>query len=416
MASDKLNDTNLEDGLLTVVSDEKRTLMTNTPTSPSTQTPRPNRMARACRLTATFAVCLFIGYGLTSAVVPSMRCTGHHAHGAAAGPPSLSESQMELSQQVAKAVKAAEPESLHRLVEAYIHAEVKEGESVQEDLSTAGARLARRQDNLTSDIPASPSASVGSPTASPSGPASQPTPSGSPTVSCAQHDSGARSFDAAPDHDNDFFAAGTVVVVSSGADNHSAGTLFFDQHDSHLSSSSYFRFWYVYVGRASPDSFYIFYCSRHHFYYFLDFHPYVSIVSQFSLFHIYTSSSYDFHPYVWIVSQYSYYILYYYHYYPRDFQPRTTTTADETTTRGETTTSTTRRPTSSSAVVTTRTSTEADGDITLVTETSYVGVEPTAQATSDSNSDDADLQNAAPRMSTSALALFGALAAGMMLL
>ncbi|KAM0643275.1 hypothetical protein ACHAQF_002935 [Verticillium nonalfalfae] len=67
-------------------------------------------------------------------------------------------------------------------------------------------------------------------------------------------------------------------------------------------------------------------------------------------------------------------------------------------------------------LVTTRTSTEADGDITLVTETSYVGVDPTPQATSDSNSDDADLQNAAPRMSSSALALFAALAAGMMLL
>ncbi|KAM0591452.1 hypothetical protein ACHAP6_002232 [Verticillium nonalfalfae] len=336
MASDKLNDTNLEDGLLTVASDEKRTLMTNTPTSPSTQTPRPNRMARACRLTATFAVCLFIGYGLTSAVVPSMRCTGHHAHGAAAGQPLMSESRMELSQQVAKAVKAAEPESLHRLVEAYIHEEAKEGESVQEDLSTARARLARRQDNLTSDIPANPSASAGSPSAAPSGPASQPTTSGSPTPSVQPSSPTQDPVPSTPTTSGT--PTGTVAVVSCGVDNHSAGTLFFDQHNSHLSSSSYFRFW------------------------------------------------------------------------------RTTTTADETTTRGETTTSTTRRPTSSSAVVTTRTSTEADGDITLVTETSYVGVDPTPQATSDSNSDDADLQNAAPRMSSSALALFAALAAGMMLL
>ncbi|KAM0500804.1 hypothetical protein ACHAPB_005388 [Verticillium nonalfalfae] len=355
MASDKLNDTNLEDGLLTVASDEKRTLMTNTPTSPSTQTPRPNRMARACRLTATFAVCLFIGYGLTSAVVPSMRCTGHHAHGAAAGQPLMSESRMELSQQVAKAVKAAEPESLHRLVEAYIHEEAKEGESVQEDLSTARARLARRQDNLTSDIPANPSASAGSPSAAPSGPASQPTTSGSPTPS-VQPSSPTQdpvpstpTTSGTPNHDNDFFAAGTVAVVSCGVDNHSAA-------------------------QQSPQQ---------------------QLLLQIL---------------------YSYYILYYYFHYPRDFQPRTTTTADETTTRGETTTSTTRRPTSSSAVVTTRTSTEADGDITLVTETSYVGVDPTPQATSDSNSDDADLQNAAPRMSSSALALFAALAAGMMLL
>ncbi|KAG7109609.1 hypothetical protein HYQ44_011593 [Verticillium longisporum] len=248
MASDKLNDTNLEDGLLTVASDEKRTLMTNTPTSPSTQTPRPNRMARACRLTATFAVCLFIGYGLTSAVVPSMRRTGHHAHGAAAGQPSLSESRMELSQQIAEAVKAAEPEFLHRLLEADFPEEVKDDGSVQEDISTAGARLARRQDNLTSDIPANPSASAGSPSAAPSALVSYPElcaiddPHDIGHSYCAQHDSGPRSFDAAPDHDDDFFAAGTVAIVGCRVDNHSAGTLFFDQHDSHLSSSSYFRF------------------------------------------------------------------------------------------------------------------------------------------------------------------------------
>ncbi|RBQ72063.1 hypothetical protein VDGD_01312 [Verticillium dahliae] len=374
MASDKLNDTNLEDGLLTVVSDEKRTLMTNTPTSPSTQTPRPNRMARACRLTATFAVCLFIGYGLTSAVVPSMRCTGHHAHGAAAGPPSLSESQMELSQQVAKAVKAAEPESLHRLVEAYIHAEVKEGESVQEDLSTAGARLARRQDNLTSDIPASPSASVGSPTASPSGPASQPTPSGSPTVSVQPSSPTQNPVPSTPTTSNTPSVPSTTpapapstqpqtttTTSSQPAPSSSSAPVPTTTQPAPSSSTST-----TVTSAAAPTS---------------DSESSSAVSSQS------TSTT-----------------------------RRTTTTADETTTRGETTTSTTRRPTSSSAVVTTRTSTEADGDITLVTETSYVGVEPTAQATSDSNSDDADLQNAAPRMSTSALALFGALAAGMMLL
>ncbi|KAL9948886.1 hypothetical protein ACHAPW_001795 [Verticillium nonalfalfae] len=416
MASDKLNDTNLEDGLLTVASDEKRTLMTNTPTSPSTQTPRPNRMARACRLTATFAVCLFIGYGLTSAVVPSMRCTGHHAHGAAAGQPLMSESRMELSQQVAKAVKAAEPESLHRLVEAYIHEEAKEGESVQEDLSTARARLARRQDNLTSDIPANPSASAGSPSAAPSGPASQPTTSGSPTPSVQPSSptqdpvpstpttSGTPSVPSTTPAPAPSTQPQTTTTTSSQPAPSPSSAAVSTTTQPVPSSSTSTTVTSAAAPTSDSDSFYIFYCSCHHFYYFLDFHPYVSIVSQFSLLHIYTSSSHDFHAYVWIVSQYSYYILYYYFHYP------------QTTTRGETTTSTTRRPTSSSAVVTTRTSTEADGDITLVTETSYVGVDPTPQATSDSNSDDADLQNAAPRMSSSALALFAALAAGMMLL
>ncbi|KAM0529555.1 hypothetical protein ACHAP9_002111 [Verticillium nonalfalfae] len=352
MASDKLNDTNLEDGLLTVASDEKRTLMTNTPTSPSTQTPRPNRMARACRLTATFAVCLFIGYGLTSAVVPSMRCTGHHAHGAAAGQPLMSESRMELSQQVAKAVKAAEPESLHRLVEAYIHEEAKEGESVQEDLSTARARLARRQDNLTSDIPANPSASAGSPSAAPSGPASQPTTSGSPTPSVQPSSPTQDPVPSTPT------TSGTPSVPST-----TPAPAPSTQPQTTTTTSS--------QPAPSPSS------------------AAVSTTTQ---------------P------------------VPSSSTSTTVTSAaaptsdSETTTRGETTTSTTRRPTSSSAVVTTRTSTEADGDITLVTETSYVGVDPTPQATSDSNSDDADLQNAAPRMSSSALALFAALAAGMMLL
>lgn len=44
-----------------------------------------------------------------------------------------------------------------------------------------------------------------------------------------------------------------------------------------------------------------------------------------------------------------------------------------------------------------RTSTDADGDITYVTETSYVGVDPTPRATGDSAEEDPDLQNAAPR-------------------
>ncbi|KAH6690902.1 hypothetical protein EV126DRAFT_93775 [Verticillium dahliae] len=404
MASDKLNDTNLEDGLLTVVSDEKRTLMTNTPTSPSTQTPRPNRMARACRLTATFAVCLFIGYGLTSAVVPSMRCTGHHAHGAAAGPPSLSESQMELSQQVAKAVKAAEPESLHRLVEAYIHAEVKEGESVQEDLSTAGARLARRQDNLTSDIPASPSASVGSPTASPSGPASQPTPSGSPTVSVQPSSPTQNPVPSTPTTSNTPSVPSTTpapapstqpqtttTTSSQPAPSSSSAAVPTTTQPAPSSSTST-----TVTSAAAPTSDSGTSTSEEP--------PQTPSTSSTAPVTTSTTSLTSIQSSSAVSSQ------------STSTTRRTTTTADETTTRGETTTSTTRRPTSSSAVVTTRTSTEADGDITLVTETSYVGVEPTAQATSDSNSDDADLQNAAPRMSTSALALFGALAAGMMLL
>ncbi|RNJ60492.1 hypothetical protein D7B24_007415 [Verticillium nonalfalfae] len=399
MASDKLNDTNLEDGLLTVASDEKRTLMTNTPTSPSTQTPRPNRMARACRLTATFAVCLFIGYGLTSAVVPSMRCTGHHAHGAAAGQPLMSESRMELSQQVAKAVKAAEPESLHRLVEAYIHEEAKEGESVQEDLSTARARLARRQDNLTSDIPANPSASAGSPSAAPSGPASQPTTSGSPTPSVQPSSptqdpvpstpttSGTPSVPSTTPAPAPSTQPQTTTTTSSQpAPSPSSAAVSTTTQPVPSSSTST-----TVTSAAAPTSDSGTSTSQEP--------PETPSTSSTAPVTTSTTSLTS------ILSSQS-----------SSTTRRTTTTADETTTRGETTTSTTRRPTSSSAVVTTRTSTEADGDITLVTETSYVGVDPTPQATSDSNSDDADLQNAAPRMSSSALALFAALAAGMMLL
>ncbi|KAM0335667.1 hypothetical protein ACHAQA_000716 [Verticillium albo-atrum] len=361
MASDKLNDTNLEDGLLTVTTDEKRTLMTNTPdhglqhTSPSTQRPRPSRMARACRFTATFAVCLLVGYGLTSAVMPSMRCTRHHAHGADQA--SLPASQTEVSQQLAEAVKAAEPDFLHRLLQDYFPEAPKE----EEDVSMAAARLAKRQDSETSDLPTEPSAS-----AAPSVPSAAPSASNPPAASNTPSVVPSPSQDPVPSADPSTSASPAPSTTAPTEPSTTPEPVPSNPAESTTSTPS--------APASSPSS---------------DGAAVDSTTTQPA-----SSSS---------------------------TTPTVSTSADptsdsETSTRGETTTSTTRRAVSSSAVVTTRTSTEADGDITLVTETSYVGVDPTPQTTSGADSDDADLQNAAPRASGSVLALFGALAAGLMLL
>lgn len=50
----------------------------------------------------------------------------------------------------------------------------------------------------------------------------------------------------------------------------------------------------------------------------------------------------------------------------------------------------------SSAIVTTRTTTDADGDVVYVTETSYVGVNPEPETTGGAE-DGGNLQDAAPR-------------------
>jgi hypothetical protein len=72
-----------------------------------------------------------------------------------------------------------------------------------------------------------------------------------------------------------------------------------------------------------------------------------------------------------------------------------------------TTTRASSRAQSSSAVLATRTTTDAEGDVVYVTETSYVGVDPSPQTTSGSSEDGGDLQDAAPRAVAGGLGALG---------
>ncbi|KAL2760676.1 hypothetical protein ACRALDRAFT_2039270 [Sodiomyces alcalophilus JCM 7366] len=435
----------LEKGLATGPTDEKGALLTddtNTTRSdleyslPSPRRSTAAKIASACRFVTTFLVCFLLAFGLTTAALPPYAGRGgqHHPHDGRAG------AQQQDDVGVHPLMGSCQPNLLHRLLHAYLPERFRDGAypSDEDALSAVGAhdpelatklaQLAKRQDgggggnetDAASDV-SSPSVPVPSPTDSdppvvtatseeptsasptddddsttpqpPSTPTTTATPAPPPPPSSPPPPPSSISSPPSPpppsssDDDDDEPTTSTTTdarpsptSASTSAEPSESGTSSSEESSTSFPSSS--------PQPSTPSSL-------------------TSITTRTSEISPLSPS-------------------------PTPSPPPTTTTtliSSESTSQDSETSSnasdpptttstprTTRTPTSSSEVVSTSTSTDADGGLVLVTHTSYVGVEPSADVPDAAQTADGDLQDDASRPRATVLTWLVVAAVGMALL